>query len=159
MQSPDLGNIDPATRFYLLFRWAYGRATIPFDEARKLSQAVGIELSSYFNRSFIAREKGNIRCLGPLERNSKLFEKEPENMIDVLHQALVYWEQGNTAAIKELFSKTRIAENPAFWQAIQALSEVLSEGDKEKQMIQGMLYSRTNLAKRGKGKPKQKRLF
>ncbi len=154
-----LGNIDPATRFYLLFRWAYGRATVPFDEARKLAQAVGLELSAYFNRSFVARDKGNIKCLGPLERNSKLFEKEPENMIDVLHRALVYWERGETAAIKELLKETGMGENPSFWQAAQALSELLPEGDKEKQMLQGLLYSRNGFAAPEAPDGKQQSLF
>jgi len=160
MASPEsLGNIDPATRFYLLFRWAYGRATVPFDEARKLAQAVGLELSAYFNRSFVARDKGNIKCLSPLERNDKLFEKEPENMIDVLHRALVYWERGETAMIKELLKETGMGENPAFWQAAQALSEVLPEGDKEKQMLQGLLYSRNGFAAHQEPRKKQQSMF
>jgi len=153
-----LGNIDPATRFYLLFRWAYGRATVPFDEARKLAQGVGLELSAYFNRSFVSRDKGNIKCLGPLERNSRLFEREPENMIDVLHRALIYWERGETAAVKELLKETGMGENPAFWQAAQALSEVLPEGDKEKQMLQGLLYSRGGFATAETPGKKQKTL-
>jgi len=70
-----LGNIDPATRFYLLFRWAYGRATVPFDEARKLAQAVGLELSAYFNRSFVKHEKGNIKCLDPKDRGKPSLPK------------------------------------------------------------------------------------
>jgi len=160
MASPEsLGNIDPATRFYLLFRWAYGRATVPFDEARKLAQAVGLELSAYFNRSFVLRDKGNIKCLSPLERNDKLFEKEPENMIDVLHRALVYWERGETATLKELLKETGMGENPAFWQAAQALSEVLPKGDKEKQMLQGLLYSRNGFAAHQEPRKKQQSMF
>ena len=132
---------------------------MPFDEARKLAQAVGLELSAYFNRSFVSRDKGNIKCLGPLERKNKLFEKEPENMIDVLHQALVYWERGDTAAVKELLKETGMGENPAFWQTAQALSEVLPEGDKEKQMLQGLLYSRNGFAAHEDSGGKQQSLF
>jgi hypothetical protein len=32
--------------------------------------------------------------------------------------------------------------NKEFWQVAQAISEVLPEGDKEKQMLQGFLYGR-----------------
>ena len=32
--------------------------------------------------------------------------------------------------------------NNDFWQVAQAISEVLPEGDKEKQMLQGFLYGR-----------------
>ncbi len=159
MQSPDLSGLDSATRFYLLFRWAYGRATVPFDEARKLAQAVGLELSAYFNRSFVKQERGNIKCLDPKDRGNALFAKEPENMIDVLHRAAVYWEQGESAALKEFLKETGMGENPAFWQAAQALSEVLPEGDKEKQMLQGLLYSRNGFTNCGESEKKQKSMF
>ena len=159
MQSPNLGELDLATRFYLLFRWAYGKSIVPFDEARKLAQAVGLELSVYFNRSFIKHEKGNIKCLEPLERGKSLFDDEPENMIDILHKGAIYWENGKTSDLKNLLKEIGIGENPAFWQTAQALSEVLPEGDKEKQMLQGLLYSRNGVIKYEKSRGTQESLF
>jgi len=91
-------------------------------------------------RGFFAR--GIKLGLDPKDWGKTLFAKEPENMIDVLHRAAVSWERGETAALKEIFKETGMGENPAFWQAAQALSEVLPEGEKEKQMLQGLLYSR-----------------
>ena len=37
--------ISQMTRFYVLWRWAHGEAKAPFDEALKLAQSVGINLS------------------------------------------------------------------------------------------------------------------
>jgi len=44
------------------------------------------------------------------------------------------------------------------WQAAQALSELLPEGDKEKQMLQGLLYSRGGFATAETPGKKQKTL-
>src|SRR5713101_4766378 len=44
--SAELGGVDPDTRFYLLWRWTYNSARVPFDEARKLANAVGTELTT-----------------------------------------------------------------------------------------------------------------
>ena len=36
-----VGAIDPATRFYVIWRWAYGSNDVPFDDGRVLAQALG----------------------------------------------------------------------------------------------------------------------
>jgi len=107
----------------------------------------------------VARDKGNIKCLGPLERNKKLFEKEPENMIDILHRGAIYWERGETSVLKELLKETGMGENPAFWQTAQALSEILPEKDKEKLMVQGVLSLRNGVIKHEKIESKQVSIF
>jgi DNA polymerase III delta prime subunit len=63
-------------------------------------------------------------------------------MIDVLHYVLILWEKGEREKIKEVLSETGYAQNEVFWQMAQALSEILPEGDKEKQLLQGFLYGR-----------------
>jgi putative DNA methylase len=70
-----------------------------------------------------------------------------ESMVDVLHASLLYWEQNNRKAITELLAGTGNQNNNAFWQVAQAISEVLPEGDKEKQMLQGFLYGREGYEK------------
>jgi len=49
--------------------------------------------------------------------------------------------------IKEILNETGYARNEIFWQTAQALSEILSEGDKEKQLIQGFLYGKEEYIK------------
>lgn len=46
-----------------------------------------------------------------------------------------------------MLEETGNLNNNAFWQVAQAISEVLPEGDKEKQMLQGFLYGRDGYSK------------
>ena len=86
--------------------------------------------------------------LSAKERANDLLEKRKfKSMIDVLHASLLYREQNNRKAITELLDATGNQNNNAFWQVAQAISEVLPEGDKEKQMLQGFLYGRAGYEK------------
>jgi hypothetical protein len=63
-------------------------------------------------------------------------------MIDVLHRCLLLWEKSDRKAIGELLMQTGYGGKDAFWQVAQAISDVLPEGDKERQLLQGFLYGR-----------------
>jgi len=147
LERPQLGGIDAEARFYLLWRWTYNSAKVPFDDARKLSQAVGIELTEHWNKGFVKKEKEFIRVLSAAERGSNFLKQAPENMVDVLHQALLLWSKNERKAISELLSRTGHAANDDFWRLAQAIAEVLPEGDREKQMLQGFLYGRESYSK------------
>jgi adenine-specific DNA methylase len=61
--------LDALTRFYLLYRWAYGRAEVPFDEARKLATSVGLELTQVWGAGeVVQQEKERVRVLAHHER-------------------------------------------------------------------------------------------
>jgi adenine-specific DNA methylase len=146
---PQLGGIDEETRFYLLWRWTYNSAKVHFDDARKLAQAVGIEITEHWGNGFIKKDKEFISVLDAKERGKKFLEKEKiKSMVDVIHACLLFWEQGNRKSISNILEETGNLNNNAFWQVAQAISEVLPEGDKERQMIQGFLYGRDSYGKR-----------
>ena len=167
LKSPQLGGIDEETRFYLLWRWTYNSAKVHFDDARKLAQAVGVEITEHWGNGFIKKDKEFISVLDARGRGKKFLEviangQEPIDkkrkpplavgysllpMIDVLHACLLYWEQNNRKAISRLLEQTGNLSNNAFWQVVQAISEVLPEGDKEKQMLQGFLYGKESYGK------------
>jgi adenine-specific DNA methylase len=148
LKSPQLGGIDEETRFYLLWRWTYDSAKVHFDDARKLAQAVGVEISEKWGNGFIKKEKEFISLLSAKERGRSFLEKgKIESMIDVLHGCLLHWDQNNRKAISELLETSGNLNNNAFWQVAQAISEVLPGGDKEKQMIQGFLYGKESYGK------------
>lgn len=149
LDKPQLGGIDVEARFYLLWRWTYNNAKIHFDDARKLSQAVGIELTEYWNKGFIKKEKEYIRVLSANERGGDFLKQAPGNMVDVLHQALLLWAKNERKAISELLSRTGHLADDDFWRLAQAVSEVLPEGDREKQMLQGFLYGKEGYVKAG----------
>jgi len=161
LKSPQLGGIDEETRFYLLWRWTYNSTKVHFDDARKLAQAVGIEISEEWGDGFIKKDNEFISVADARERGRSFLEKGRfESMIDIIHASLLYWEQNNRKAISEVLAKTGNINNNAFWQVVQAISEVLPEGDKEKQMLQGFLYGRESYGKdESKIDKIQKKLF
>ena len=153
---PDLGGVDAETRFYLLWRWAFGNSRVHFDEAIKLSRPMGVELVELWkNGGFVKKEKEFVKVLNHRERAndpsfmnrfSSTMESFMKNgstsMIDVLHYALVLWEKGDKTKIKEVLNETGYSLNEVFWHVAQAISEILPEGDKEKQILQGFLYGK-----------------
>ena len=161
LKSPQLGGIDEETRFYLLWRWTYNSSKVHFDDARKLAQAVGIEITEQWGNGFIKKDKEFISVLDAKERGNKFLEKEKyKSMVDTLHACLLHWEQGNRKNISTVLEATGHLNNNSFWQVAQAISEVLPEGDKEKQMLQGFLYGRDSYIKaEAKVDTTQKKLF
>ena len=179
LKNPQLGDIDKETRFYILWRWTYNRAEVHFDDARKLAQAVGIELTEKWGKGFVKKENEYISVLTPTERDKNFLEKKKfENMIDVLHACLIYWHQNNKKAITEILEETGYLNNNTFWQVAQALSDILPEekddednnkkGKKdkkdkeisEKKLLQGFLYGKESYKKaKTKSDKYQNRLF
>jgi adenine-specific DNA methylase len=155
LKKADLGGIDAQTRFYLLWRWTFGNAKVLFDEAVKLSRSLGVELIELWDKGGLVRKEKEstkvfIRVLNPMERaKDEAFLKKTKftSMIDVLHYVLILWERGEKEKIKQVLNETGYARNELFWQTAQALSEILPEGDKEKQLIQGLLYGRGDYIK------------
>lgn len=146
LQSGQLGKeVDEATRFYLVYRWAYNHARVPFNEACKLAYFVGVELPTLWGPGeLVEKQKDYVRLPMPLEhaRHSALAKKTHfETMIDALHYALWLWAQNEHERLNKHLSDTYGAQE-AFWQVAQAIAEVLPEGDKEKQLLQGLLYRR-----------------
>jgi adenine-specific DNA methylase len=146
LKRADLGGVDAQTRFYLLWRWTFGNAKVLFDDAIKLSRPLGVELTSLWDKGgLVKKEKEFVKILNPKERaQDPAFLKKTKftSMIDVLHYILILWERGEREKIKEILSETGYARNEIFWETAQALSEILPEGDKEKQLIQGFLYGK-----------------
>jgi len=148
LKRPDLGGVDATTRFYLLWRWTFNNARVHFDDARKITQSVGgIELTEMWGGSGLVRkEKEYVRVLGPKDRVFSRKEKL-STMIDALHQAVVLWEKGDRKKLQEMLEEAGYLRSEVFWQVAQAISDVLPEGDKEKQLIQGFLYGKDTYVK------------
>jgi putative DNA methylase len=146
LKTPNLSGVDSQTRFYLLWRWAFGSRAVKFDDAIKLSRPMGVELTSLWESGgFVKKDKEFIRVLDPIERNKEsAFAKREKvtSMIDALQRAVILWEKGDRKKVEEFLQETGFATNEPFWQVAQAISEVLPTGDKEKQMLQGFLYGK-----------------
>jgi len=148
LKNPNLGDIDEETRFYLLWRWTYNGAKVPFDDARKLAQAIGIELTEKWENGYVKKDKEFISVMDAKDRGKKFLERGKfDSMIDVIHACLLYWEQNDRKKISKNLESTNYQNNNTFWQVAQAISEVLAEGDKEKQMLQGFIYGKESYNK------------
>jgi putative DNA methylase len=151
LKRADLGEVDAETRFYLLWRWTFGNAKVHFDDAIKLSRPMGVELTELWGSGgFVKKEKEFIRLLDPKERakDSALMKRMKfDSMIDVLHYVLILWEKGDKNKIKDVLEETGYASNEIFWLVAQAISEILPDGDKEKQLLQGFLIGKETYIK------------
>ncbi len=150
-------DISPLTRFYVLWRWNFGKMKAPFDEARKLAQSVGIDLENEWNKGFIKKEKNFIRVLGPQERSIDEL-KDSEKLIDVLHYSLLLWEQGQKEKLQKVLSLTGFGSNDVFYRVAQAISETLPVDCKEKKLLDGFLLGREQMKEKTNKFIKQKKM-
>lgn len=153
------GEITDLTRFYVLSRWNYGEAKIQFDDARKLAQSCGIDLSKEWDKhGFIKKEKEFIRVLGPQDRDAKSL-KETKELIDVLHNVLLLWEKSKRDDMIELLKETGFGKSEAFFRVAQAISETLALDSKEKKLLDGFLAGKERLTHELKKETGQGKLF
>ena len=156
---------DPEAQFYLTYRWTFLSNKVPFDDARKIASAQGIDLGQYWGKGgFIKKSGADVEVLGPHKRGEI---KEVENMVDAMQRACQLWEKGRKTEIAQLLAGSGYAESGAFWQFCQAVAECLINGSKEKQLLEGLLIGKEGyvresaevVAELKKPKPVQGRLF
>lgn len=134
------GSIDKEAQFYLTYRWTYLDNKVPYDDARKIASAEGVDLEQLWGRGgFVSKSGANIEVLGPKKRGEV---KEITNMVDALHRACQFWEKGDKVQLAQLLGHTGYGQNGAFWQFGQAIAECLLEGSKEKQLLEGLLIGK-----------------
>jgi adenine-specific DNA methylase len=151
--------ISGLTRLYVLWRWNYGEALVPFDEARKLSQSCGIDISEAWSKTgFIRKEKEFVRVLGPQGRKLDDLE-DPRDLIDVLHKALLLWEKGQRAEMVQALADRGFGRSEAFYRVAQAISETLPNESKEKKLLDGFLAGRERVQEEVEKAAEQGKLF
>jgi putative DNA methylase len=157
--------IDKEAQFYLTYRWTYLENKVPFDDARKIASAEGVDLEQLWEKGgFVNKRGSDVEVLGPHKRGEV---KKVENMVDAMQRACQLWEKGRKTEISQLLGQTGYGQSGAFWTLCQAVAECLLNGRKEKQLLEGLLmgkegYTRESgeiLAEQRKPKPKQGRLF
>jgi len=161
LQNGIANELSPLTRFYLLWRWTFGEAKVEFDEARKLAQSIGIDLTREWNKGFIKKDKNYIKILGPQERRTEEIKNLREkDLIDVLHHVLLFWGQGKREEMKKVLSESGWGNNEVFYRVAQAISETLPLDSKEKRLLDGFLSGKDKLIiEINNFKEKQGRLF
>jgi hypothetical protein len=79
----------------------------------------------------------------------------PASLIDVLHRMCGFRDKGDTPGMAEFLGRSGHANNHSLWLVAQAVSEILPEGDKEKQLMQGLLNQKDGLEQAAR----EKKLF
>ena len=51
MKTTHTATIDPDSQFYVIWKWSYGEAKVPADEAFKLAQALGMDTETMWDRT------------------------------------------------------------------------------------------------------------
>jgi hypothetical protein len=69
----------------------------------------------------------------------------PASLIDVLHRMCAFRENGDTQGMAQFLGRSGHANNHSLWLIAQAVSEILPDGDKEKQLMQGLLNQKEGL--------------
>lgn len=138
--------LSALSKFYLLWRWNYQELSVTFDEARKLAQSAGIDISQEWNRGFIVKRGDKISVQGPDKRDPKTLQ-EPIELIDVLHKVCLLWKAGKTVEMKQTMKKSGYANNDTFYKVAQAISETLHNSSSEKKLIEGFLAGKESIIK------------
>ena len=136
------GEVSDLTRLYVLWRWNFGEARVPFDEARKLAQSCGVDLArEWGRRGFVRKEREFVRLVGPQRRKLDDLE-EARELIDVLHRVLLLWEKGRREEMVQALATSGYGRSEAFYRVAQAVSETLPSESKEKKLLDGFLAGR-----------------
>ncbi len=141
--------IDLISRFYLLCRWLYGTAQIPFADADLLAKALGIESSSLTQYYPIIHKKGAYITLPePKSENTNLLKEK--TLIERIQKAALLWGAGDYSTLQKYLENSSLREEYA-WEFAQGLEEIILPGNKEKQLLQGLLSFRGQLEVSYKG--------
>jgi len=138
LQSDFADEISQMTRFYILWRWAWGEARAPFDDALRMAQSVGIDIEREWNRGFIEKESEYIRVIGPDGRSMDELEKSHE-LIDILHRVLLLWKNKERENLDKLLKEEGLDKSDRFKRIGQAISESLPQESTEKKWLDGFL--------------------
>lgn len=152
LHTTNTANIDSESRFYVVWKWSYGDAKVPADESFKLAQALGIDTEDMWDKTGVLNKSGeNVQCVA-VEKRTKIKglgepdeDGTPASIIDVLHRMCVFRDKGDNAGMAQFLGHSGQARNPALWLVAQAVSEILPDGEREKQLMQGLLNQQEGL--------------
>ena len=147
-----VGHIDAESQFCVVWKWSYGAGKVPADEAFKLAQALGLDTETMWDRTGTLEKAGQNVLATPIAKRTKIknlgepaADGSPASLIDVVHRLCAFRDKGDTTGAAEFLARSGHGRSEALWQVAQAISEILPDGDREKQLMQGLLNQRDGL--------------
>ena len=147
------GDVDEASRFYVIWRWAFGTAEVESGEAIHMAQSMGCEFNELVSDKGVLQKKGDkISLRGPLARKQTRGLGEPNNtgvlapLIDVLHRASNLWAAGERQELSDFLSESLPPGGVDRMQRLaQSIVDVLVPGDKERALYENFLVGSRSL--------------
>jgi adenine-specific DNA methylase len=118
---------DPVTDWYLMAWDAFGAEQFPYDEARKLAIALGLDLDkTLMQANRLVTKKGEYVVMQtPVQRRRKgVVDDEVtsfEHLIDAVHTAMMVYEEDGAGACDVFLRKSGLKTDGAFKACLQAL--------------------------------------
>lgn len=143
-----VGEVDAPTRFYLLWRWAFGSGEVLFDEAHKLAIAEGAEIDELVRVGMAKKSKGKVKLLDALARDERSLEHEIGGiypLVNALQATLRFWQKGDTEEMRGFLKERGLAQSGTFWRLAQALREVLHESAEERVLLDQFLPTKERI--------------
>ncbi len=152
LRTKQMGSIDTESRFYVIWKWSYGDVKVPAGEAFVMAQALGIATEQMWDKTGVLEKSGENVQATPVAKRTKLknlgeptADGAPSSLIDVLHRMCAFREKGDTEGMAQFLGRSGHGNNDSLWLVAQAVSEILPDGDKEKQLMQGLLNQKEGL--------------
>lgn len=132
--------LEKEAQFYLTYRWTFMDNRVEFDDARKIASAEGVDLEPLWDDDgFIKKTTKYIYVHGPQDRKEI---ESVDNMVDAMHVACKLWEKGDKDGLDQMLKQSGYGKTNAFWQFCQAVAECYVNGNKEKQLLEGLLLGK-----------------
>jgi putative DNA methylase len=101
-----LGRVDQETQFYVMGRFEFGSAEVPWDELNTLARGTGVELAAQTNGAVaLVKKKGGKAVLRDFAERGEAIELG-RSTVDHLHR-LLWLAQGRPTGIQEYLAATR----------------------------------------------------
>lgn len=118
---------DPFTDWYLMAWDAFKAVEFPYDEARKLAIALGVDLDGDIrgHKNLVARKGSSVVLQTPVQRRKRGMVDPDlamfDSLIDAVHTALLVLREDGTRACETFLKRTGLLNDGQFRSAIQAL--------------------------------------
>ena len=119
MKTTQTANIDPESRFYVIWKWSYGDVKVPADESFKLAQALGMDTTLLWDRTGLLEKAGENVLAVPVAKRMKIkglgepnTDGVPASLIDVIHRLCVFREKGDTEGMAQFLGRSGQGATP-----------------------------------------------
>ncbi len=117
-----------------------------------MALALGMSTIVMWDRTGVLEKSGENVAAVSVEKRKKIKDLgepnptgTPASLIDVLHRMCAFREKSDPQGMAQFLNRSGHANNHSLWLIAQAVSEILPDGDKEKQLMQGLLNQKEGL--------------